>query len=209
VEALGYEPVLGLVTSRRLPSRSGPGSPADPLEMVNCIATTDVHTRINLGEMAKHVPHTQYDPEVYYAAIFRHPDAKVSLLVNTSGKVVFSGGRSLAVLKKGLELLVAHLRAMGLKAEEDEIVVRNVVFKARIAPKLQLLDLDLSPWFDAEYEPEQFPGLIVREKGKRGSALLFASGACMLQGFEGEAEARRFFESLTSTLSALGVETLH
>lgn len=176
--------------------------------MVNCIATTDVHVRIGLDQMARRVPFTQYDPEVYYALIYRHPDAPVSLLVNTSGKVVFSGGKSLEVCRKGLELMVAELRAMGLDAKEDAIEVRNLVFKVRVAKSLRVQDLDLSPWYDTEYEPEQFPGLIVRNRKAKGTALLFASGACMLQGFETEEAAQAFFADLCSRLVALGTEIL-
>jgi TATA-box binding protein (TBP) (component of TFIID and TFIIIB) len=175
------------------------------LELVNCVATADVGCHIDLNRLHKTFEYTRYDPEMYHALVYRHPTVRGSLLVNSSGKIVFAGARGLPDCQKGLELLVADLQFLGLAAKTSAIEIRNLVFKANLGRHLALDQLDLSPWFVVEYEPEQFPGMLLRAKdGRSGTGLLFSSGACMLTGHGSEKAARDFYGEVVSVIQAAG-----
>ena len=57
-----------------------------------------------------------------------------------------------------------------------EIKVQNIVASTKFAEKLDL-DVIAQSLEEAEYEPEQFPGLVYRLHNPKTATLLFRSGA--------------------------------
>jgi len=62
-----------------------------------------------------------------------------------------------------------------------EIKIQNIVASTSFAKKLAL-DLIAQSLEDAEYEPEQFPGLVYRLNNPKTATLLFRSGAATCTG---------------------------
>ena len=62
-----------------------------------------------------------------------------------------------------------------------EVKVENIVASTKFAEKLDL-DVIAQSLEDAEYEPEQFPGLVYRLKIPKTATLLFRSGAANCTG---------------------------
>ena len=62
-----------------------------------------------------------------------------------------------------------------------EIKVQNIVASTTFAEKLDL-DVIAQSLEDAEYEPEQFPGLVYRLGNPKTATLLFRSGAANCTG---------------------------
>ena len=62
-----------------------------------------------------------------------------------------------------------------------EITIQNIVASTKFAEKLDL-DVIAQSIKEAEYEPEQFPGLIYRLKEPKTATLLFTSGAANCTG---------------------------
>lgn len=156
----------------------------------NVVAVSDVTCRLNLTAISQRLPNAEYVPEVYYALIYRPAEIKASLLVNSSGKLVFSGARSIDDCERGLEKLVADLNSLGFAATVGPITVQNMVFNGRFQKRISLSRLTSDRTFDVEYEPEQFPGAILRPQSLGGGTiLLFASGAVVVVGCKTKARA--------------------
>jgi len=86
-----------------------------------------------------------------------------------------------------------------------EIKVQNIVASTTFAEKLDL-DMIAQSLEDAEYEPEQFPGLVYRLKNPKTATLLFRSGKANCTGAKSIKEVETAIEVIARTLKKLGVE---
>ena len=86
-----------------------------------------------------------------------------------------------------------------------EIKVQNIVASATFAEKLDL-DVIAQSLEDAEYEPEQFPGLVFRLKNPKTATLLFRSGAANCTGAKNVEDVRKTIDIIAEKLKKLGVE---
>jgi len=86
-----------------------------------------------------------------------------------------------------------------------EIKVQNIVASTKFAEKLDL-DLIAQSLEEAEYEPEQFPGLVYRLNNPKTATLLFGSGAANCTGAKNVEDVRRTIDVIADKLKKLGVE---
>jgi len=85
--------------------------------------------------------------------------------------------------------------------------IQNVVASAIIAKELDL-DKIAENIPNVEYEPEQFPGLVLRFEDIGTVALLFRSGKAVCTGGKSEEDIKKTVEALQKTLKSLGFELL-
>ena len=85
-----------------------------------------------------------------------------------------------------------------------KVEVENIVASTAFADRLDL-DLIAQELEGAEYEPEQFPGLVYRLKEPRVAMLLFGSGKIVCTGARKIEDVSRAVEKLAAELSSLGL----
>jgi transcription initiation factor TFIID TATA-box-binding protein len=86
-----------------------------------------------------------------------------------------------------------------------EIKVQNIVASTTFAEKLDL-DVIAQSLEDAEYEPEQFPGLVYRLDSPKTATLLFGSGKANCTGAKNIEDVRKTVSILTEKLERIGVK---
>ena len=86
-----------------------------------------------------------------------------------------------------------------------EIKVQNIVASTTFAEKLDL-DVIAQSLEEAEYEPEQFPGLVYRLKDPKTATLLFRSGKANCTGAKNIEYVRKTVDIISDKLKKLGVE---
>ena len=86
-----------------------------------------------------------------------------------------------------------------------EITVQNIVASTKFAEKLDL-DVIAQTIKEAEYEPEQFPGLIYRIKEPKTATLLFTSGAANCTGAKSIEDVKANIKIIANKLEKMGVE---
>jgi transcription initiation factor TFIID TATA-box-binding protein len=86
-----------------------------------------------------------------------------------------------------------------------EINVQNIVASTSFAEKLDL-DVIAQSWAEAEYEPEQFPGLVYRLSSPKTATLLFRSGKANCTGAKNIEDVRTTITTIAEKLKQLGVE---
>ncbi len=86
-----------------------------------------------------------------------------------------------------------------------EIKVQNIVASTTFAEKLDL-DVIAQSLEEAEYEPEQFPGLVYRLKNPKTATLLFRSGKANCTGAKNIEDVRATIDIIAEKLKKLGVE---
>lgn len=87
----------------------------------------------------------------------------------------------------------------------DSVTIENVVTSAALETELALdmLNSDLGP---AQYNPDQFPGLVYRSRDPQGTALLFRSGKMVCTGVGSVERTEEVLASVLDELSELGIE---
>ncbi len=88
-----------------------------------------------------------------------------------------------------------------------KINIENVVASASIAEELNIKDIT-NVLDEAEYEPEQFPGVIYRLKEPKVAILIFRSGKVVCTGAKSPDLARLAFELLTQRLEDAGISVI-
>jgi len=83
--------------------------------------------------------------------------------------------------------------------------VENIVASTIFAEKLDL-DMIAQSLEDAEYEPEQFPGLVYRLTDPKTATLLFTSGKANCTGAKNVENVRKTVDIIAEKLKKLGIE---
>ena len=85
-----------------------------------------------------------------------------------------------------------------------EVKVQNIVASTAFADKLDL-DVIIHSVEGAEYEPEQFPGLVYKLKDPKTATLLFKSGKANCTGAKNIEDVRKSIDIIAKTLKKLGI----
>ncbi len=86
-----------------------------------------------------------------------------------------------------------------------EVKVENIVASALFAEKLDL-DVIATSLEEAEYEPEQFPGLIYRLKDPKTATLLFTNGKANCTGAKNLEDVRKTIDIISEKLKKLDID---
>jgi transcription initiation factor TFIID TATA-box-binding protein len=86
-----------------------------------------------------------------------------------------------------------------------EVIVENIVASTSFADKLDL-DVIAQSLEEAEYEPEQFPGLVYRLSDPKTATLLFRSGKANCTGAKNVKDVQKTVDIIADKLRKLGVE---
>ena len=86
-----------------------------------------------------------------------------------------------------------------------EVKVENIVASTIFAEKLDL-DMIAQSLEEAEYEPEQFPGLVYRLAEPKTATLLFRSGKANCTGAKNIEDVRKTVDIIAEKLRKLGVD---
>jgi transcription initiation factor TFIID TATA-box-binding protein len=88
-----------------------------------------------------------------------------------------------------------------------EVNIQNIVASTIFANKLDL-DLIAQSLEDAEYEPEQFPGLVYRLTSPKTATLLFRSGKANCTGGKTIDDVRKTIDIIAKKLKILNIEVI-
>jgi len=160
------------------------------VRIVNVIATTSVCQKLNLKDL-KNYPDISYDSETYRGMVAylktKSMQGKVSIF--SSGKLISIGTRSEKQAFSELEYAKDFLIKKGhAKPVETDFVTQNLVVIADFHDSLNLERLSEENR-NAIYEPEQFPGAILRLATPfKATVLIFASGKTVITGLKSLAE---------------------
>jgi len=152
------------------------------IKIENIVASAALGIRIPLEKMVEHLEGTEYEPEQFPGLVYRVKDPKAAMLVFSSGKIVCTGARSIADVRKSVKKVARMLRTLKLDVPKKyKIQIENIVASAQIPGRLDL-DKIAFGLENSEYEPDQFPGLVFRMKNPKAALLLFSSGKVICTG---------------------------
>lgn len=171
--------------------------------IVNVVATASLNTGVDFEKLRMY-REIFHDSDVYggRVAYFKTEQMQGKVSIFLSGKMISVGTKSEVQARKELEMAKCFL--------VDKDFVNDVV----LAPKTQniVVSVDfgvpinleaLSEGTRAIYEPEQFPGAILRIKEPFGcSVLVFGSGKAVLAGLKSQTQIESTIEKLEEIIES-------
>ncbi|MDC0639195.1 TATA box-binding protein, partial [Nitrosopumilus sp.] len=80
------------------------------VSLVNVVSSASVEQKMNLIEIKKKFPKTEYNPEQFPGLVFRLTNPKTSILIFRTGKMVCTGAKSEELSIAAVNLVVQKLR---------------------------------------------------------------------------------------------------
>lgn len=174
------------------------------VKIVNVVGSGDLGVEIDLGELAADISQAEYDDSHRPAPPTTQIRTENSLiLVYRTGTYAIRGGKSVEQTEEAQDYLLSILVERGVidDADDTNFAIRNVVCVGSLNQDIDLNKLVVLFGFEnAEYEPEQFPGLIYRPEDTPCILLVFASGKVVITGGRSKEDARMAFEALQAGL---------
>jgi transcription initiation factor TFIID TATA-box-binding protein len=152
-----------------------------------------LNATLDLYNLAITIPNVEYEPEQFPGAILKLKEPKVSMLLFKNGKVICSGASTenqiAQAIRKASKLI--HEIQPTVKIQKNvQYTVVNLVATANLGQPLDLFQTALK-LDNVEYEPEQFPGAILRLSDPKLTLLLFKNGKMICAGAKKESLLRK------------------
>ncbi|MCX6798838.1 MAG: TATA-box-binding protein [Candidatus Diapherotrites archaeon] len=157
--------------------------------IVNLVASSNLNATLDLYNLAVSIPNVEYEPEQFPGAILKLKEPKVSMLLFKNGKVICSGASNEKQIALGIRKAskLIHDVQRGVKVQKHvKYTVVNLVATANLNQTLDLFQIAMK-LDNVEYEPEQFPGAILRIAEPKLTLLLFKNGKMICAGAKKEA----------------------
>lgn len=168
------------------------------VEVVNIAAVGDLGSEVDIEQVAhdSDLPVSNFDPDLN-ATFLRFEEDGEMVILYTSGKYILRGGDDFDNMHRVNDQFLSYLSELGLEASDPSLEVKNVVAVGDIGREVNLEALMIGLGLEqAEYEPEQFPGLVYRPPDHRCVMLVFASGKVVITGGRTESQDQEAFDHL-------------
>jgi transcription initiation factor TFIID TATA-box-binding protein len=150
--------------------------------IVNVVSTADLQQQVDLKEIAA-LPHTIHDPEIYGGRVtyLKTPEMYGKSTIFPSGKLINVGSKSPEQAAHDLRFTSKYLERHNLiEPVSINSNTRNLVAVTTFTGNISLEDV--SDLIGAMYEPEQFPGAILKLDKTNATYLIFQSGKIVIVG---------------------------
>jgi len=175
------------------------------IRIENVVASAAVDAEIDLDKVAATLSNAEYEPEQFPGLVLRLTDPKAAILVFSSGKMVCTGAKKPKMVRVAIEKTIKQLKGAGITIRgKATITVQNIVASSDLGVELNLDKIAFSLQ-NAEFEPEQFPGLVFRVFDPKVVFLLFRSGKIVCTGAKKQVDVARGVEKLIVELKRIKV----
>jgi transcription initiation factor TFIID TATA-box-binding protein len=172
--------------------------PAYTYNVVNVVATVMFGRDLDLDAIMNSAKAEIYPNPMLASLVVRLDGA--TALVFRSGKAVISGAKSIRDVARAVKRLAEIFRDAGIAIGKAMIVIQNIVVQADFGANINLDLASLLLEGDVLYEPEQFPGIVLRLEDPKATALIFASGRAIIAGLRREEDIAETVEKIYNEL---------
>lgn len=94
--------------------------PNPQFKIENIVASADLGVELDLYAIAKASPDVDYEPEQFPGAIYKIHDPKTALLLFKNGKVICTGSKTEADIKRAIDQVVKTVQKYIITHKADE-----------------------------------------------------------------------------------------
>lgn len=175
-------------------------------QLVNAVGGGSLSQELDLKRLYEAIDgeEVRYDPEHWPGLYLRFTVNSPAIMAFRTGKYNIAGADSIQDLNEANDKFLHHLQELGIDENEHDFEIRNLVFLDRYEKELNLDQVVIALGFEnAEYEPEQFPGIMYRPSDATGTFLIFRNGKVILTGAKSLDKATDAFSDLFDLLNTL------
>jgi len=168
------------------------------IEVVNIVAVGELSSEVDIEQVANdsNLAVSNFDPRLNATFLRFNEDGELIVLY-TSGKYAIRGGDEFDNLYRVNDQFLSRLNELGLEFDDCPLEIKNVVAVGDLEKEINLNTLMIGLGLEqAEYEPEQFPGLVYRPTKSRCVLLVFASGKVVITAGRTQEEDQKAFDHL-------------
>jgi len=175
------------------------------IKVENVVASATLDQKIDLQAILKVFQNAEYHPKQFPGLVFRLKRPKTATLIFRTGKMVCTGAKSEQQARSAVRKVVRELKNEGIIIlSKPKIVIQNIVASANLNGSIDL-EMVIRTMDNVMYEPEQFPGLILRMTEPKVVMLLFASGKIVCTGAKNEQMVQESVKKIHKILEEKGL----
>ena len=177
------------------------------INIENIVISTQIADGLDVDKLSEGIPDSKYNPDEFPGLILRFKEPKTAALIFSSGKVICTGAKNMDEANSTINSLFAKIKDLGVSVnKKSDVIIQKVVASSDFKKDLQLrLLAEVLMPENAEYEPEQFPGLVYRMDNLGVVLLLFSSGKLVCTGAENLEDVNNAIDKFKDKLASLGV----
>lgn len=177
------------------------------MNIENIVASTQIADELDIKLLADNIFDSKYDPEKFPGLVLHIEKPKTAVLLFSSGNAICTGAKSLEEVDEAIRETINKIKNVGLPVSENpKIKTQNIVVSSDLKKELQLSSLAKALLSEnAEYEPEQFPGLVYRMDNLGVVLLLFGSGKLVCTGAKNLEDTTTAIDTMKDKLSSMGI----
>ena len=169
------------------------------LEIQNIVSTVNSTCMLDLKSIAQSAMNVEYKPQRFSALIMRIRKPRSTALIFYSGKIVVAGTKNISDSKVSCKKFIKILYKLGFNVKFCDFKIQNIVCSYNMNSFLSLEKMHLFASNLCCYEPELFPGLILRIK--KVTFLIFRSGKVIITGSNDYKIVKEVFDDVYCILS--------
>ncbi len=174
-----------------------------PTFIQNVVSTFSLGvTNLNLRKLSLQMPFCDYNPPRFAAMTMRLREPRTTALTFASGNMVCTGSKDIALSLYACRKYVRLLQRYNIPVCMHNFMVQNIVASATLGFPVRLVDIAKDHGAFVSYEPDLFPGLVLRILQPKMVFLIFRSGKVVITG-------ARFIEDIHNTFRGVYCEFLH
>lgn len=167
------------------------------ITMQNVVCTFNLGVpRISLADLANFTPFVEYNPKKFAAATARIIEPRTTALCFASGNMVCTGAKSEDFARLAARKYVYVLQKSGFNVQFNDFKIQNLVASTDVGGLLMLDEMATAYGACAGYEPDMFPGLVLRLTQPKVVYLCFRSGKVVITGARDRAMISSSFEKV-------------
>ena len=168
------------------------------MKIVNIVCSGDFQSPVDLNLLSSlNNPSFQYSKDKYHGGYYRTSFGKATIY--SSGKYIIAGLKSPDNVDPAFRELCEFISPIISTTDISPPQIQNIVGSEEFHTSVNLNKIFNSMQFEnIEYEPEQFPGLIIHENGC--TALVFSSGKVILPGGKSIEGLEKWWEHLKEVI---------
>ncbi len=166
--------------------------------IVNIVVSGNLGTKVILENLLFELGNFYYNPESYHGGYLKLSSG-LTVTIYRTGKYIMQGIRNIEGIQTSFEEMKRILSRVIDTSRIEKPKIQNIVVSGEVGKILNLGKLAISLPYNVEYDPEQFPGLIIRVS-KSLTVLLFSTGRFVIVGARDIDEIEKTIEELGKIL---------
>ena len=157
--------------------------PLPVIDMQNVVCTFNLGVdKVCLRDLAQQTPFVEYNPKKFAAATARIVDPRTTALCFASGNMVCTGAKNETMARLAARKYVYVLQSCGFDVHFHDFCIQNLVASTDVGCLLMLDEMASAFGALCSYEPDMFPGLVLRIADPKVVYLCFRSGKIVITG---------------------------